>query len=368
MVAFVVGDVALEPRDYVLARAPARVGAAQLVPGRAPAAAQRQARPGPMLRDCMRVFSIPLTTRFRGITVREGVLVRASRLGRVQPVPGVRRRDVRALAGLCARGGRRRLASAVALRHPGQRDRPGVLPGTGARDRARLAGCRTAKVKVAEPGQQPAEDEARLEAVRDALGPDGLVRIDANGGWSVDEAVARIPLLERAAGGLEYVEQPVASVEDLAVSGGGSRCRSRPTSRSAGPPTPIGCAISRRPTSPCSRCSRWAAYAPACGSPRTSGCRSWCPARSSRASASRPGVALAAALPELPLRVRAGHGAAAHRRRGRRTVAAGRRRAARRRPDGGSVAMDQLAASPDRVEHWRRRMAEVEAVRQDRRS
>ena len=79
------------------------------------------------------------------------------------------------------------------------------------------AGCRTAKVKVVEPGQEPGEDEARLEAVRDALGPDGLVRIDANGGWSVDEAVARIPVLERAAGGLEYVEQPVASVEDLAL-------------------------------------------------------------------------------------------------------------------------------------------------------
>ena len=35
------------------------------------------------------------------------------------------------------------------------------------------SGCRTAKVKVAEPGQDPGEDEARLEAVRDALGADG---------------------------------------------------------------------------------------------------------------------------------------------------------------------------------------------------
>jgi len=43
------------------------------------------------------------------------------------------------------------------------------------------------------------------------------VRIDANGAWSVDEAVARIPVLDRAAGGLEYVEQPTASVEDLAA-------------------------------------------------------------------------------------------------------------------------------------------------------
>ena len=51
----------------------------------------------------------------------------------------------------------------------------------------------------------------------DALGPDGLIRIDANAGWSVEQAVALIPWLDRAAGGLEYVEQPVASVEDLAI-------------------------------------------------------------------------------------------------------------------------------------------------------
>jgi L-alanine-DL-glutamate epimerase-like enolase superfamily enzyme len=62
-----------------------------------------------------------------------------------------------------------------------------------------------------------AEDQARLEAVRGAIGADGLVRIDANGAWSVDEAIAWIPLLDKAAGGLEYVEQPVIDVEDLAV-------------------------------------------------------------------------------------------------------------------------------------------------------
>ena len=78
-------------------------------------------------------------------------------------------------------------------------------------------GCRTAKVKVAERGQTLADDLARVEAVRDALGPDGLIRVDANGAWDVDEAVRAIAALDRAAGGLEYVEQPVATVEDLAV-------------------------------------------------------------------------------------------------------------------------------------------------------
>src|SRR4051812_22418942 len=78
---------------------------------------------------------------------------------------------------------------------------------------AARGGCRTAKVKVAEPGQQLADDEARLEAVRDALGSDGSVRIDANGAWSVDEAVRAIALLDQAAHGLEYIEQPCRTVE-----------------------------------------------------------------------------------------------------------------------------------------------------------
>jgi O-succinylbenzoate synthase len=76
-------------------------------------------------------------------------------------------------------------------------------------------GCRTAKVKVAEPGQTLDDDLARLQAVRDALGPDGRVRIDANGAWSVDDAV--FALQEMGWIDLEYVEQPCASVEELAA-------------------------------------------------------------------------------------------------------------------------------------------------------
>src|SRR3954452_17882282 len=94
-----------------------------------------------------------------------------------------------------------------------------TIPAVGAEAAHRLAadsGCRTAKVKVAEPGQGITDDEARLEAVRDALGPDGVIRIDANGAWSVDEAVHAIDALDQSAHGLEYVEQPCRSVEELA--------------------------------------------------------------------------------------------------------------------------------------------------------
>jgi O-succinylbenzoate synthase len=164
------------------------------------------------------VYSIPLTTRFRGIDVREGVLLRGDAgWGEFSP-----------FLEYDADTARPWLAAAHEAADDGWpdplRDRVPVNVTVPACDpeRARQivlasSGCRTAKVKVAERGQAVAEDEARLEAVRDALGPDGLVRVDANGGWTVDEAVANIPLLDRAAGGLEYVEQPVARVEDLAV-------------------------------------------------------------------------------------------------------------------------------------------------------
>jgi o-succinylbenzoate synthase len=75
----------------------------------------------------------------------------------------------------------------------------------------RFPGARTAKVKVAEPGQTLADDVARVDAVRAA----GLrVRVDANGGWTVAEAEAAARALT-ADGPLEYLEQPCATVAEL---------------------------------------------------------------------------------------------------------------------------------------------------------
>jgi O-succinylbenzoate synthase len=79
----------------------------------------------------------------------------------------------------------------------------------------RRSGCTTAKVKVAEPGQVLADDLMRVEAVRDALGPSGRLRVDANGAWSVDDARIAVNTLD-ATGDLEYVEQPCSTVEELA--------------------------------------------------------------------------------------------------------------------------------------------------------
>ncbi|HWM74846.1 MAG TPA: o-succinylbenzoate synthase [Nocardioides sp.] len=163
------------------------------------------------------VFSIPMRTRFRGITVREGVLLRGEG-GWGEWSPFLEYDAAVAAPWLrCAE-------EAAAGDWPAPvRDAVPVnvtVPAVAA-ERAHAivtaGGCRTAKVKVAEPGQTLADDEARLEAVREAIGPSGRVRIDANGAWDVADAVAAITALDRAAGGLEYVEQPCAAVEDLAA-------------------------------------------------------------------------------------------------------------------------------------------------------
>lgn len=163
------------------------------------------------------VFSIPMRTHFRGITVREGMLVRGA-AGWGEFSPFLEYDDV-----VAAPWWRAAVEAAEEGWPAPLRDRvpvnvtvPAVDPAT-AHGLVLRSGCTTAKVKVAEPGQTSADDEARLEAVRDALGPAGRVRIDANGAWDVATAVRLVKVLDRAAGGLEYVEQPCATVEELAA-------------------------------------------------------------------------------------------------------------------------------------------------------
>lgn len=165
----------------------------------------------------MKVVAIPMRTRFRGITVREVALLRGpAGWGEWSPFleypPDVAEPWLRCAEEAMTGGWPAPVRSSV----PVNVTVPAVGPER-AHEIVRDGGCRTAKVKVAEPGQTVADDEARVEAVRDALGPGGHVRVDANGGWSVEDAVAAIVRLDRAAGGLEYVEQPVAAVEDLAL-------------------------------------------------------------------------------------------------------------------------------------------------------
>jgi O-succinylbenzoate synthase len=158
-----------------------------------------------------------MRTRFRGITVREGVLLRGEAgWGEWSPFPEYPPEVAEPWLRCAEEAAAGDWPAPVRSSVPVNVTVPAVGPER-AHEIVAAGGCATAKVKVAEPGQTLGDDLARVEAVRDALGPDGRLRVDVNGGWDVDEAVAAVRLLDRAAGGLEYVEQPCATVEELAA-------------------------------------------------------------------------------------------------------------------------------------------------------
>jgi o-succinylbenzoate synthase len=168
----------------------------------------------PAVLPTVRAFAIPMPTRFRGITVREGALIHGpAGWGEFSPFAEYGPRE-------CARWLACALEAACTGWPPPVRDRVGVnvtVPAVGperAHEIVALSGCRTAKIKVADPGQSDSDDFSRVEAVRDAIGPSGRVRVDANGGWSVEHAVRMLRALGRF--GLEYAEQPCASLAELA--------------------------------------------------------------------------------------------------------------------------------------------------------
>jgi L-alanine-DL-glutamate epimerase-like enolase superfamily enzyme len=66
-----------------------------------------------------------------------------------------------------------------------------------------------ASVVYCKVGRPDAGDEEIVAAVREAIGPELLLRVDANEAWGVEEAVERIAALEPY--GLDWVEQPVAA-------------------------------------------------------------------------------------------------------------------------------------------------------------
>jgi O-succinylbenzoate synthase len=80
-------------------------------------------------------------------------------------------------------------------------------------------GMTTFKVKVADSSPDSlASDELRVKAVRTTLvrlGIEGKIRIDANGQWNLDQAMQAIPILDQAAGGLDYIEQPCSTIAEL---------------------------------------------------------------------------------------------------------------------------------------------------------
>lgn len=68
-------------------------------------------------------------------------------------------------------------------------------------------GFRILKVKVGKGGEKDVE---RIREIRKAVGKDVVIRVDANQGWTREEAVSTITAMEDAGLGIELVEQPVS--------------------------------------------------------------------------------------------------------------------------------------------------------------
>ncbi len=156
-----------------------------------------------------RYFEIPLRVPLRGQVSRRGAVVQGPYgWGEFSPFPGFGSEDVESPA-------RSARSAAFEAWPPPLRDFvpvhvtvPALPPGEAA-DLVRSSGCSAAKVKVAE-----GDDEARLEAVRDVLGPGGRLVVDANGAWGTEEAVRCIRVFSKYS--VDLVEQPVKTVDEMA--------------------------------------------------------------------------------------------------------------------------------------------------------
>lgn len=179
------------------------------------------------------VVALPMRVRFRGITEREVVLVEGpagwGEFGAFPEYPDAEAAQWLASAIEMAWQGP---PPPVRSRVPVNATVPAVAAGEVAGVLERFPGCSTVKVKVAEQGEGLVDDVARVAAVLQAR-PGARVRVDANGAWSVVEAAHAVRVLDQAVRaadasrtpgtgpvsldgpGLEYVEQPCATVEEL---------------------------------------------------------------------------------------------------------------------------------------------------------
>ena len=161
------------------------------------------------------VVRLPLTTRFRGVTEREALLVRGPN-GWAEFSPFLEYDDAESAAWFAATldFGWGEPVPTVRSEVPVNATLPTVPLDRIPEILARFGGARTVKIKVADAAETLDADVARVREVRRLLGAEGRIRVDANGGWNVDQA-------ERAAHALapfdiEYLEQPCATVPELA--------------------------------------------------------------------------------------------------------------------------------------------------------
>ena len=162
-----------------------------------------------LLLETLRVVALPMKTNFRGVTVREVALIQGE-YGWGEFSPFLEYDDTESVPWLAC-------AIEAATQPKPQLFRTevavnGTIPALNDREELErvvnsFPGVSTFKVKV---GENLSEDIARINIIR-SLRPNATIRIDANGLWSVDQAVSFL----QSVGDIEYIEQPCATIEEL---------------------------------------------------------------------------------------------------------------------------------------------------------
>ncbi|MDO5751144.1 MAG: o-succinylbenzoate synthase [Rothia sp. (in: high G+C Gram-positive bacteria)] len=161
-------------------------------------------------------MTLPMAVRFRGVQQRESALIHGTH-GWGEFAPFVEYEDPEALFWFASA-----LEAAYLPAVPARRAEiavnatlPAVSPEQVASVLERYEGqIGELKVKVAERGQNLEEDIARLRRVRELL-PEAKLKVDANMGWSMDQAQQALGAFEEF--DLLYCEQPVATIAELAA-------------------------------------------------------------------------------------------------------------------------------------------------------
>ena len=173
----------------------------------------------PRLNDLVataKVVSIPLRTKFRGLTERE-LLVFEGPNGWSEWAAFTEYQDEEAATWLAAaiEWGFDEVPEPVRKQVPVNAILPSVPKNEIAKVLGRAGKFSTVKVKVADPKQSLADDLERILEVKN-LFPDTKLRLDANGGYSVDQALELMTQVESNSLELEFFEQPVATIAELA--------------------------------------------------------------------------------------------------------------------------------------------------------
>ena len=163
--------------------------------------------------DRMHVVALPMRVRFRGISIRELALIDGpAGWGEFGPFAEYEPAEAALWLTSALESAYQPAPTALRDRIPINATVPAVPAAQVGEVLAQFPGARTAKVKVAEPGQTLADDVARVEAVRAQI---PTVRVDANGGWTLEQAVEAVAALTES-GPLEYLEQPCVTLGELA--------------------------------------------------------------------------------------------------------------------------------------------------------